>query len=327
MNSRVAILSLLLCAFVFLPTATLHAASIPILDGTFHIVPNANDLDPLCPADAPLSFGAVMEVAQKMVNAGISFGILIFVIMMAWGGFLFITSAVNPESRNTARKMLGNAALGLLIILSAWLMVDFVMKTLYSGPDGTKGKFGPWNSILGDGPACVLSRTTLPLFNGSITAVPVTTTSPAGSSGSTGTGGSTGGGGSMGTISDGIFSYDPGIREQKKHLSAPLASALTCIAGKVPANVGRISSISDSKIVNGSRTFAQCAASGCAHTANSCHYGGRSCVGSSFAVDFGDDENMAVLTAAAKACGAKTLDEGNHLHVSVGATNGCGCSL
>ena len=327
MRTRAIIFSLLLLTSVFLPGVVAHAATMPVLDGSFHIVPSANDLDPLCPADAPLSFGAVMEITQRLVNAGISFGILIFVIMMAWGGFMFITSAVNPESRNTARKMLGNAALGLLIILSAWLMVDFVMKALYSGKDGTAGKFGPWNSILGDGPACVLARTTLPLFSGSITAIPVTATTPAGGSG--GTGASTGGnsGGSMGTISDGIFSYDPGIREQKKHLSAPLATALSCIAQKVPANVGRISSISDSKIVSGGNTFAQCAKGGCAHTANSCHYGGRSCIGSSYAVDFGDEENIVVLTAAAKACGAKTLNEGNHLHVSVGDANGCGCSL
>lgn len=323
MHTRTLVFTLLISLGAFLPLVAVHAANVPVLDKSFHIVPNANDLDPLCPADAPLSFGAVMEVVQKMVNAGISFGILIFVIMMAWGGFLFITSAVNPESRNTARKMLGNAALGLLIILSAWLMVDFVMKTLYN-PNASAGgtKFGPWNSILGDGPACVLARTTLPLFSGSITATPVTAVPTP-----TSTGGGSGGGGSMGTISDGIFSYDPGIREQKKNLSGPMASTLTCIAGKVPANVGRISSISDSKIISGAKTFAQCAATGCAHTANSCHYGGRSCIGSSYAVDFGDDENMAVLTAAAKACGAKTLDEGNHLHVSVGDANGCGCNL
>ena len=184
MRTRTIIFSLLFLTSVFLPGVVALAATMAVLDSSFHIVPSANDLDPACPADAPLSFGAVMEIVQRLVNAGISFGILIFVIMMAWGGFLFITSAVNPESRNTARKMLGNAALGLLIILSAWLMVDFVMKTLYN-PNASAGgtKFGPWNSILGDGPACVLSSTTLPLFSGSITATPGIRTTPPDESG------------------------------------------------------------------------------------------------------------------------------------------------
>ena len=79
-------------------------------------------------------------------------------------------SATNPESRSQAKKMLLNAAIGLMIILSAWLMVDFIMKALYSGPDGTAGKFGPWNSILGDGPACVVATTSNSLFSGAITA-------------------------------------------------------------------------------------------------------------------------------------------------------------
>lgn len=143
-------------------------AAIPVLDGTFHIVPDAHDLDPSCPEGAPLSFGAVLDTAQKVVNAGIAFGVLICVIIMAWAGFLFIISVANPEARSKARGMLSNAAIGLLIVLSAWLMVDFVMRILYSGEAGTEGKWGPWNSILGDGPVCIIGADTRTLFSGTI---------------------------------------------------------------------------------------------------------------------------------------------------------------
>ncbi len=129
-----------------------HAQGIPTIGSGFHIIPDASELDPACPEGAPLSFGAVMQIAQNLLGVAIAFGVLIFVIIMAWAGFLLITSPINPEAKSTARKMLGNAAIGLLITLSAWLIVDFVMKTLYNP---NKAGLGPWNSILSGGPACV----------------------------------------------------------------------------------------------------------------------------------------------------------------------------
>ncbi len=187
------ILPLLLFVSAVVPVA--HAADIPLLDSSFHIVPDAHDLDASCPVGAPLSFGAVLEIIQRMMNAAISFGILIFVIIMTWGGFLMITSVTNPEARSTARGMLTNAAIGLLIVLSAWLIVDFVMKTLYSSTgEDTAGVFGPWNSILNGGKACVLATETKPLFSGPIQV----STLPDGtqSSGTSGSSGSTGNAGS-----------------------------------------------------------------------------------------------------------------------------------
>lgn len=291
-----------------------HAASFPLLDSNFHLVPDAHDLDPLCMPGAPLSFGAVMEIVQRFVNMGITLGIFFFVVIMAWAGLLFIMSATNPESRSKAKGMLLNAAVGLLIVLSAWLMVDFVMKILYSGPEGTEGAFGPWNSILGSGPACVVGRATIPLFSGVIDTTDLPTTPDDTSGDPTGT-------------FDGSFTYQANIEAQKVDLSEPMAAVLRCMVTKVPRGVGNISSISDNKITTGTKTFAQCATGGCAHTANSCHYGGRSCIGKSYAVDFGDEQNKAVLIRAATACGAKTLDEGNHVHVSIGDASGCGCNL
>lgn len=141
------------------------------LGGDFHIIPDASELDPSCPEGAPLSFGAIMAVAQSALGIAISFGVLICIVIMAWAGFILVLSPFNAEGKSKARTMLTNAGIGLLIVLSSWLIVDFVMKTLYSGPDGTKGKFGPWNSILGGGSACVVeSENIRTLFSGRITA-------------------------------------------------------------------------------------------------------------------------------------------------------------
>lgn len=143
------------------------------------------------------------------------------------------------------------------------------------------------------------------------------------------------------TPPDGKFEYDNSeaggnIALQRVHASAELERVLSCMERTVPGNVGRISSISDNKIVMGEKTFQQCAAEGntgegtCAHRIKSQHYGGSSAIciakNNSYAVDFGDDENKGALRQAAVACGGNGVgiaDEGSHLHVSVGTLAGC----
>lgn len=145
----------------------------------------------------PCGFGGVLAIIQNGINFLISIAIIFFVILLTWAGILYIFSSTNPESRSTANKMLTNAVIGMMIILSAWLIVDFVMKTLYGG------QFGPWNSILyGTGNACVEAVQTKPLFSGNIFAVPGMSTNPGTNTGSVGTqGGCMGDGTNSGCVS------------------------------------------------------------------------------------------------------------------------------
>ncbi len=158
------------------------AADMPLLSSGWSLVPEA------C-RNCPCGFAGVMGTAQNLINAGISVGVLFATIIIAWAGFLYITTPTNPEARSQANKMLINAAIGLLIICSAWLIVDFIMKTLYSGEDNQHGDFGPWNSILTGGDICVEKKTTQALFSGAITAAQLSTSVPAGTGGASGVGG------------------------------------------------------------------------------------------------------------------------------------------
>lgn len=160
------LLVLVLCTAV-LGGSVVHAQGATLGPG-FHIIPDASELDSSCPEGAPLSFGAVMAVAQSALSIAISFAVLICIVIMTWAGFILVMSPFNAEGKSKARTMLANAAIGLLIVLAAWLIVDFVMKTLYNP---NKAGWGPWNSILGSGPACVTESDRLgTLFSGSITA-------------------------------------------------------------------------------------------------------------------------------------------------------------
>ncbi len=179
---------LFLALLISVPVFAHAQSGLPLLDPEWQLVPEASELDADCPVGAPLGFGGVLQLIQNGMNAAISFGVLISVFVIAGAGILWILTPTNPENHSRAKAILTSAVIGLLIILSAWLVVDFVMKLLYSGTDGQQGKFGPWNEILVGGDICVVAMETTPLFEGSITAVPGQGTAP------TGTGGSTGGG-------------------------------------------------------------------------------------------------------------------------------------
>ena len=118
---------------------------------------------------------------------------------------------------------------------------------------------------------------------------------------------------------------------QSGHKSSTLSSFITCVADKIPSGTYYITSISDNKIAGGTYTFAYCAANGqaggCAHSANSCHYGGKSCVGSSYAIDVringvSASQQQSILSAADQ-CGGWGQYESDHIHISKGSSCGC----
>ncbi|HRH24024.1 MAG TPA: pilin [Candidatus Paceibacterota bacterium] len=106
-----------------------------------------------CETTAP-DFGCVLQVIENLMNFAISIGVVIFVLVAAYAGLLWMFSPMNAHNREQGRTILLNAVVGLLITLCAWLIVDFVMKTLYN-----EGSYGPWNAILADGKECLVAIT------------------------------------------------------------------------------------------------------------------------------------------------------------------------
>lgn len=162
---------LLLLFVLCVPVVASAQSGLPLFDPDWQLVPDAHKIDPEnCPVGYPLGFGGVLQLVQNGMNATISFGVIIFVLVIAGAGILWILTPTNPENHSQAKKILTNAVIGLLIILSAWLIVDFVMKLLYN-PNANN--MGPWNQILSGGDLCIKPMENLqPLFDGDIFAVP-----------------------------------------------------------------------------------------------------------------------------------------------------------
>lgn len=137
--------------FILISAAPLAAQAAPV-DFFGPILPDACKCENVQTIDGesgPIStapgWGCVLQVIQNLIRLAISLGIVLATLALVYAGFTWMTSGANPGRREQGRTLLINVLVGLFVMLSAWLVVDFVMKTLY---DGAKGGFGPWNSIL-----------------------------------------------------------------------------------------------------------------------------------------------------------------------------------
>ena len=82
-------------------------------------------------------------VAQNILNTGIYVAVFLSAVLFAWAGFLYLTNVANSSQHSKAVEVFQDVAIGLVIILAGWLVVDTLMKTLTDQGGG----FGPWNKV------------------------------------------------------------------------------------------------------------------------------------------------------------------------------------
>ncbi len=128
------------------------------------------------PIDTAPDYGCVLQVVQNVINFGITLSTILFTIYLVITGLSFITSGDSSEARSKAKTRFTNVFIGLAVLLLAWLIVDYVMKTIYD----ENSIFGPWNAILApqaDGSdRCIVAKEPNAVFTGTV-GVPVGGTS------------------------------------------------------------------------------------------------------------------------------------------------------
>lgn len=150
------VLALLAVSAVFLFPTVSYAANASFFGP---IIPDGTNGQPNCHCEdvqgsdgtilntAP-EWGCVLATVGNLINFTISIGVIIFILVVLYAGLLFLTSPFKAENRELGRSILMNAVIGVVIMLSAWILIDFIMKTVYKGSDAEGAEFGPWNSIL-----------------------------------------------------------------------------------------------------------------------------------------------------------------------------------
>jgi hypothetical protein len=91
-----------------------------------------------------------ITLATRIIKFLISIMAMLCAIVVAVAGFKIVTSGGEAGAITEARAMITNVVIGFVILLTAWLIVDTVIK-LFIG-----GNYGPWNNI-----DCVIQPTGL----------------------------------------------------------------------------------------------------------------------------------------------------------------------
>jgi hypothetical protein len=89
-----------------------------------------------------------INVTRVILGVLGSFALLMFV----YGGIMFLISIGNQERVQKAKSILTNAVIGILIVLSAWVIVNFIILALTAGREGIGGTGNlfnkPWDKPL-----------------------------------------------------------------------------------------------------------------------------------------------------------------------------------
>ena len=98
----------------------------------------------------------VVELGQSIINFFVALASVVAVVTFAYAGFLMLTAYGEMGKISKAREIFTNVLIGLVIVLTGWLIIDTVMKWTFGETEGEKGSelyeatketFGPWNKI------------------------------------------------------------------------------------------------------------------------------------------------------------------------------------
>lgn len=123
-------LVLVVLLFVFIPIADVFAQAFP--GGPSGLVPCVG---PECQACH------LTVLAQNIINFLVYFAVFVGTLMFAYAGFTYVTAGSNMEKIQKAHDVFWRVFIGIVVVLSAWLVVDLIMTTFLNK------SFGPWNKI------------------------------------------------------------------------------------------------------------------------------------------------------------------------------------
>ena len=272
-------------------------------------------------------FCHLVSTGQNVMNWLVLVLTIIAGLLFAYAGLMLVTSTGNRTFKQKALTIFNNVIIGYLLVLAGWLLVDTTLKALANQAHFAEGGvIGPWNRI-----ECVDQPYVASIDYGSDSpGNPGTPPQPCDPDDPDNLCGH-----EEPPIGGATFTYSTSLEsDQQNHLSSALRQFKNCIADNAITRVYTITSVSDNLIARGESTWEQCAESGCAHSPNSCHYGGRNCIGESYAIDVRvhdlttTEENS--FMDAARSCNGYANVHGSgpsrHIHASIGFAAGCGCN-
>ncbi len=89
----------------------------------------------------------IVELGQNVLTWLISISASIIAIIFAWAGMKIVMAKGSTENMSEAKGMMTNSIIGLVILLSAWLVIDTVLKLVITNDSEVKQRLGTWNEV------------------------------------------------------------------------------------------------------------------------------------------------------------------------------------
>ncbi len=126
--------TLLVLAFLLIFPITTNAYSSDICSGggctRSQVGPFMQGISQACGNSGTCSLEDIMIVFANTGNYVIGLIGAVVLLMYIIGGIYFITSGGNAERRNKGKEYLKKSTIGLLIVMSAWLIIMFLLRSL-----------------------------------------------------------------------------------------------------------------------------------------------------------------------------------------------------
>ena len=84
-------------------------------------------------ATGDCTFSSIIGLANTVIKFLIILGTSVFSIMFMWAGFTYLTANGNTGKISKAHTYFLDAIIGFVIMLAAWLFVDFILTALVKG--------------------------------------------------------------------------------------------------------------------------------------------------------------------------------------------------
>jgi len=92
------------------------------------------------------------QLAENVINFFVKISFVISALLFAYAGFLFFTAGADPGKVSSARKIFTDTIVGIIIILTAWLVVNVILTVL------TGQGVNPFTSVLCEGTSRTSSK-------------------------------------------------------------------------------------------------------------------------------------------------------------------------
>lgn len=96
-------------------------------DGSFNIVPCGNQTDPTSAAN-DCNYSDLFQLGSNIINAGFSIMTLILVLVVIYTGIRYMAGKGVPEAIIKARRNFLSFLIGLIIMLTAWAVVNYLVE-------------------------------------------------------------------------------------------------------------------------------------------------------------------------------------------------------